>query len=187
MKIILPLMFVLLVSFPAAAQKRTVSANQKKVWISAEDERLRGQLKNDKSLYTLNCGLFEVISPNTPFSQSRINAQRENTRIRLLLYEASLARDKTVKAKMQCDNVGGNDSPYYMLVENGRIKYMGDYIPDGKGGLKLDSLYCDRLKIGAFAARPEDGILDFKSIDDSAYGDRALILQCQVGERSFIF
>ena len=180
------LLFVLLISFPVFAQKTTRPV-MKEVRISPEDVKHRRELSADQSVLSLTCGFFEAINKGGQYSESQLRTQRENSRIRLLLYEASRATDQTVKAKMQCANVGGNDAPFYMVVDKGKVKYMGDYIPDGKGGLRLDSLYCDRLNIGTMVARPEDGILDFAPLAPPYNTDKVLILQCKSGTRSFIF
>jgi hypothetical protein len=185
-RIFIPLL-VLLFCVPVCAQKTLRSSEWKKVQITKEDERLRMELKSDRSVLQISCGLFAPIDENIQYSQNRMRVQRENSRVRLLLYEASLGSDKKVRARMNCTGDAAAQTPYYMIVEQGKVKYMGDYIPDGKGGLLLDSFNCERLNIGTLTARELGGALEFTPLADRNYADKVLILQCQSGTKSFIF
>jgi hypothetical protein len=148
---------------------------------------MRADLKSDRSVMQISCGLFAPIDTNIQYAANRNRVQRENSRARLLLYEATLDPDKKARARMNCTGDAAAQTPYYMIVEDGKAKYMGDYVPDGKGGLLLDSLVCDRLNIGILAAREPGGVLEFTPLPDKNYGDKILILQCQSGTKSFIF
>lgn len=178
---ILFLSFLLLASFSSFAQEL------KKVDISPDDAKLREELRKDDTVSQINCGLFEKIDVNQPYAQTRLKAQAENSRIRLLLYEASQSKDKTVKAKIVCYKDERTDPANYLVVENGKVKYMGDYVPDGKGGLRLNSMYCDKLDIGTLAAKEKGGILDFQPLADKNYDGKILILQCRSGKKRNIF
>ena len=187
MKRILLLILVLLVCLPVCAQKISRSSDWKKVKIASEDEKLRAELKEDRSVLQISCGLFAPIDENIQYSENRSRVQRENSRVRLLLYEASLSPDKKVRTRMNCTGEAAAQTPYFMVVEKGKVKYMGDYVPDGKGGLRLDSMFCDKLNIGILAATEPGGVLQFTPLADQNYAGKILILQCQSGTRSFIF
>ena len=180
MKKILFLM-LMMTAFPVFAQ------NAPRVKPSVEHLTLRRELENDKSIMTIACGLLTEIDAKNPKAKNQIKAQKENSRIRLLLYQASKSKDQTVKAKYTCASGGGASASNFLLVDKGVTRYVEDLTRDKSGGFRINQLTCVDLKIGQLTKTAEDISFSFTPFEDENYGDKVIVLQCRTAERTFIF
>lgn len=180
MKTVFFSLLLLLPGFPIFAQ------NVPKQTLSPEHLRIRTELERDKTITPISCGLYTEIDVKRPTAQTEIKAQKENSRVKLLLYRASKTRDQTVKAKYTCTSVDKTPASTYLLVDKGRVRYIEDLTRDSSGGLRVNQLTCKDLLIGHLV-KNATGSYEFKTFEDENYGDKIIVLQCKTADRTFIF
>lgn len=181
MKKLLFLGLLLLAGIPVFAQKSETPK------LSPEHFRIRTELERDKSIVPITCGLFTEIDLKRPNAQNSVKAQKENSRIKLLLYQASKTKDQTVKAKYTCTSIENTPVNTYLLVDKGSVRYIEDLTRDSSGGLRVNRLTCINLLIGYLAKNAEGTSYEFKPFEDENYGDKIIVLQCKTADRTFIF
>lgn len=181
MKKVLFLGILLLAGIPVFAQ------NIQKPKLSLEDFRIRTELERDKTITPINCGLYTEIDRKRPKAQTEVKAQKENSRVKLLLYQASKTKDQTVKAKYTCASVENTPVNTYLLIDKGSVRYIEDLTRDSSGGLRVNQLTCKNLLIGYLAKNAEGTSYEFKPFEDENYGERIIVLQCKTTDRTFIF
>lgn len=155
--------------------------------LSPEHFRIRTELERDKTIMPITCGLFTAIDAKSPNAQNSLKAQKENSRVKLLLYQASKAKDQTVKAKYTCTSIENTPVNTYLLVDQGSVRYIEDLTRDASGGLRVNRLTCKNLLIGYLAKTGEEISYGFKPFEDENYGDKIIVLQCKTADRTFIF
>ena len=160
--------------------------NTQKPKLSPEHLRIRTELERDKTITPINCGLFTEVDLKRPKAQAEVKAQKENSRVKLLLYQASKTKDQTVKAKYTCTSVDKTPASTYLLVDKGIVRYIEDLTRDSSGGLRVNQLTCVNLLIGHLVKNAE-GSYEFKPFEDENYGDRIIVLQCKTADKTFIF
>lgn len=180
MKIALFSLLFLFSSFPVVAQ------NTQKPTLSPEHLRIRTELERDKTILPIKCGLYTAIDAKRPKAQSEIKAQKENSRVKLLLYRASQAKDQTVKAKYACTSIGNTPVNTYLLVDRGIVRYVEDLTRDSSGGLRVNQLTCKDLLIGQLIKNAE-GSYEFEPFKDENYRDKIIVLQCKTADKTFLF
>ncbi len=171
---------LLLAGIPVFAQ------NTQKPTLSLEHLRIRTELERDKTITPISCGLYTEVDSKRPTAQTEIKAQKENSRVKLLLYQASKTKDQTVKAKYTCTSVDKTPVSTYLLVDKGRVRYIEDLTRDSSGGLRVNQLTCVNLLIG-YLAKTAEGSYEFKPFEDENYDDKIIVLQCKTADRTFIF
>ena len=171
---------LLLLNFPVFAQ------NTEKPALSPEHLRIRTELERDKTITPINCGLYTEVDSKRPKAQAEIKAQKENSRVKLLLYQASKTKDQTAKAKYTCTSVENTPVNTYLTVDKGVVRYIEDLTRDASGGLRVNQLTCKDLLIGHLV-KNAGGSYEFKSFEDENYGDKIIVLQCKTADRTFIF
>lgn len=181
MKKVLFLVLLLLAGIPVFAQ------NSQKPKLSPEHFRIRTELERDKTITPINCGLFTEVDLKRKNAQTEVKAQKENSRVKLLLYQASKAKDQTVKAKYTCTSVEKTPVNTYLLVDKGSVRYIEDLTRDSSGGLRVNRLTCINLLIGYLAKNTEGTSYEFKPFEDENYYDKIIVLQCKTADRTFIF
>ena len=181
MKIAFFSFLLLLLSFPVSAQ------DSQKPKLSPEHFRIRTELERDKTITPINCGLFTEVDLKRKNAQTEVKAQKENSRVKLLLYQASKAKDQTVKAKYTCTSVEKTPVNTYLLVDKGIVRYIEDLTRDSSGGLRVNRLTCINLLVGYLAKNAEGTSYEFKPFEDENYGERIIVLQCKTADRTFIF
>src|SRR5215203_528114 len=142
MKTVLLSVLLLLAGIPVFAQ------NAQKPTLSPEHLRIRTELERDKTITPINCGLYTEVDLKRRNAQTEIKAQKENSRVKLLLYQASKAKDQTVKAKYTCTSVDKTPASTYLLIDKGSVRYIEDLTRDSSGGLRVNQLTCVNLLIG---------------------------------------
>lgn len=181
MKTVLLLVLLLLAGIPVLAQ------DSQKPKLSPEHFRIRTELERDKTITPIACGLLTEIDAKIPNAQKSVKAQKENSRVKLLLYQASKTKDKTVKAKYTCTSVENTPVNTYLLVDKGSVRYIEDLTRDSSGGLRVNRLTCVNLLIGYLVKNTEGTSYEFKPFEDENYGERIIVLQCKTADRTFIF
>lgn len=181
MKLALFSLLLLLAGIPVFAQ------NTQKPTLSPEHLRIRTELERDKTVTPISCGLYTAVDLKRPTAQTEIKAQKENSRVKLLLYRASKTKDQTVKAKYTCTSVDKTPASTYLLVDKGVVRYIEDLTRDSSGGLRVNQLTCKDLLIGHLVKNAAGTSYEFKPFEDENYGDKIIVLQCKTAERTFIF
>lgn len=172
MKNILFLSFLMLLSFPVFAQKDAAGEI-----LPPDKLELRTKLESDKSILELDCG-----------RKQSLEALKENSRIKLILYRASLRDDKTAKAKWRCSSLEATPMVGYLLVENGKISYIADFSRDEFGGYKFEKYDCNKLTIGTYGLNDKRSTYVFTPLDNADLeGKTNLGLQCTTENREFVF
>lgn len=177
MKITLFSLLFLFLSFPVIAQKPT---------LSPEHLRIRTELERDKTILPIKCGLYTAVDAKRPKAQTEIKAQKENSRVKLLLYRASKAKDKTVKAKYTCASMENAPVNTYLLVDQGTVRYIEDLTRDATGGLRVNQLTCNDLLIGHLV-KNKGGSYEFKPFENENYENKIIVLQCKTADKTFLF
>jgi len=179
MKKKLLLCLFLLLSFSVFAQKNATTN------LPPDELKLRTDLESDKTILTMGCGLFTELDLNHPYAKQSLELQKQAIEIRRNLYSASQDNNKTIKVKTFCGTDEGDTVVYYLIVEKGKVRYIGDYSRDPFGGLRVNSYDCDKLSIGYFV-RSEKG-LEFTPLKDKIDDKKIPVLQCRSENRNFIF
>lgn len=170
--------FILMTSISALAQ------GNETVCLSPDQLKLRADLENDKTILQIIYGESGKIGVK---SLNAENAEKENSRIRLLIYQASRTADKTVKGKKKAFSKEGTPMVGYLIVENGKTAYIADYSRDKFGGFKFIKFDCIKLFIGTYAINDKKSEMIFTPLEDKDLNGKTLALQCQTKNQSFIF
>lgn len=149
---------------------------------------LSKELANDKSIQPITCGLLtDADVKNKPNPENWLKAQKENSRVKLLLYQASKTKNQIVKAKYACESGGGATSVNYLTVENGNARFIEDLTRDASGGFRINRMTCKNLSIGYLEKDRQEVSYKFKPFKDENYGDKIIVLQCKTADRTFLF
>lgn len=161
--------------------------NVQKTSPSTEHLMLRKELESDKTILPIACGLFTEIDAKNPNAAELIKSQKENSRVKLLLYQASKTKNESIKAKYTCATGGGVETVNYLTVENGSARFIEDLTRDASGGFRINRMTCKNLNIGYLAKNKSDASYKFTPIRNENYGDKIIVLQCKTAERTFLF
>lgn len=170
-------LYILLTSVFATFAQETKTAQ-----LSPEKLKLREELESDRTMLNVSCG--QIYDP------ANIKMiEEENSRIRLLLYQASQIPNKTAKAKRNCATKEGTAVADYLLVENGDINYIADSSRDRFGKLTIEKYGCNKLIVGTYATQTKDGDtkIVFTPLEEKDLAGKVLSLQCKTENREFIF
>ncbi len=128
------------VFYQANAQKK-VDDN-----LPADERKLRDELEQEKSFLQAACTLTFMVDLDPKY----LHARNENNRIRLSLYEAARSGKGVVKAKQICPTEEGDNFVIYLIVEQGKIKYVEDYSRDPFSSMRVRSYTCSNLVLGSY-------------------------------------
>lgn len=181
MKKILFSAVLLIFAIPAYAQ------DAQRTMPSMEHLMMSRELENDKSVQAINCGLFTEVDAKKPDADAMRRAQKENSRVKLLLYQASKTKDQTFKAKYSCASGEGKEVVNYLFVKDGKARFIEDLTRDGSGGYRINSLTCKDLQIGYLEKGRGKISYEFKPFKDEKYGDKIIVLQCKTADKNFLF
>lgn len=173
MKKILFAVFFLLATVTTFAQKTDTRQ------ITPEEIKLRDELEADQSFLQMFCN-------NLGKSSRLLDAQKENLRVRWLIYEASQT-DKSVKAKRTCSTIEGTPVISYIIVEKGKAKLVIDASRDEYGSMRVHSYNCDKLLIGSYEFNKDKNEMTFKPLSREEVGTNVPSFQCQAADKSLIF
>ena len=154
---------------------------------TTDDLMLRKELENDKTILQITCGLFTEVDEKNMNAAEMIKSQKENSRIKLLLYQASKTKNETSKAKYTCATGGGVETVNYLTVQNGSARFIEDLTRDASGGFRINRMTCKNLQIGYLAKNKSDTSYKFMQFKNENYGDKIIVLQCKTAERTFLF
>ena len=174
-KVLFLCFFLFLISTTFAQEIKTAQ-------LSPEKLKLRQELESDQTMLEINCDRFDR-------DKNIQEIQKENSRIKLLLYKASQTSNKTVKARRVCSSVEGTVAADYLIVENGKISFFIDYSRDRFGGFKFDKYDCANLNIGTYEAQTKGGTTEmvFTPFGEKDLDGKTLSLQCKTESREFVF
>lgn len=153
--------------FPVFAQNTEVSKP------SSDDLRLRIELESDSSIVLIGGNI------------STESQKKEAVKNRIKLYRASKKKNKTIKVKLFVHSKEGNESVRYLIVQNGRVTFIGDYSRDPFGGLRIVTRNCDEVMIGHFVREEPSKDASFKPLKEKKIGKIWPILQCRSGQQMF--
>ncbi len=154
---------------------------------TTEHLMLRKELESDKTILPITCGLFTEVDAKNPNAAEMIKSQKENSRVKLLLYQASKLKNESLKAKYTCATGGGIENVNYLTVENGRARFIEDLTRDASGGFRINRMTCKNLNIGYLAKNKSEASYKFMPFKNENYGDKIIVLQCKTPERTFLF
>jgi len=172
MKRILFSFFFLLATVTTFAQKTDTRQ------ITPEEIKLRDELEADQSFLQILC--------NRGKSSRLPDAQKENLRVRWLIYEASRT-DKSVKAKRTCSTIEDTPVVSYLIVEKGKTKLVIDASRDKFGSMRVHSYNCDKLLIGSYEFNKDKNEMTFKPLSREEVGTNVPSFQCQAADKSLVF
>ncbi len=172
MKKILFSVFFLLATVTTFAQKTDTRQ------ITPEEIKLRDELEANQFFLQIPCNLGK--SSRLP------DAQKENLRVRWLIYETSQT-DKSVKAKRTCSTIEGTPVVSYIIVERGKTKLVIDASRDEYGSMRVHSYNCDKLLIGSYEFNKDKNEMTFKPLSREEVGTNIPFFQCQAADKSLIF
>lgn len=148
----------------------------------AGEIKLRDALEADETILKVECRI------GSGRYDDEASVRREATRIRLLVYEASLSKDKTAKIKQICHSVEGMPTATYLLVENGKFKFIIDTSRDRIGYMRVLSYDCSKLSIGTYAFDTKTSAMLFTPVaKPSDPGENIPYFQCLSRKKEFIF
>jgi hypothetical protein len=174
MRIILFLSFILLVNTAIFAQQIDLYKTP------LEELELRDRLESDESFLQMLCSKGK--GSHLP------EKQKENRRVRLLLYKAIQANDETVKAKYTCSTKEGTPVAGYVIVEKGKAKLIIDASRDKFGSLRVHSYDCNKLLIGDYGFDENKKKMIFTPVQkDENFDKRIPFFQCQTENKELVF
>lgn len=140
---------------------------------SPNDLRLRTELESDSSI---------VLIGGKTFTESQ---QKEAIKMRVKLYRASKKKNKTIKAKSFVHSTEGDMIVHYLIIEDGKAAFIGDYSRDPFGGLRIVIHNCDEVMIGHFVRDEPNKDASFKPLNEKNIGKIWPVLQCRSGQQTF--
>lgn len=154
---------------------------------SVEHSMLSKELAEDKTITAITCGLFTEIDMKKPNAADMVKLQKENSRVKQLLYQASKTKNQSVKAKYSCAPGGGIETVSYLTVERGTARFIEDLTRDASGGNRINQMTCKELNIGYLEKNKQDVSHKFKPFKDENYADKIIVLQCKTASKTFLF
>jgi len=146
------------------------------VQLSEEERRLRDELEEDTSILKMDCVPFSALEAR---NAKELAARSLNNRIRLALYDAARSGMGVVKAQRRCGTDEGDPVVSYMIVEQGKIKFVDDYSRDSFSSRRVYAKTCDKLVLGLFVENKDKREIVFRRLTDESKDKVAMILKCE--------
>lgn len=144
--------------------------------LSAEEQKLSDELKNDKEYIEVSCNRRSAIS----------NSDRD-TSYRLKAIEAFTKAGEKSKLKKSCGTVEGDPIFSYLTVEKGKAKFFIDTSQDDFGPRRVYAYECSQFDIGIYFNDLKAGRMVFQKIESSEGKDRQTVLRCLADSKELIF
>lgn len=155
---------------------QTVSGQRTKESLSAEEQKLSDELRQDQEYVQVSCERRQVV----------INPDKD-TSYRLKSVQAFQGEGEIQKLKKSCGTIEGDPITSYLTVEKGKARVFIDASQDKFGPKRVYAYQCSALDIGIYFNDLKAGTMVFQKIDAGAGKDQKLVLRCLADSRDIIF
>ena len=145
--------------------------------LSAEEQKLADELKNDREYIEVSCERRFAAAANSDRDSS----------YRLKAVQALTGAGEKSKLKKTCGTVEGDSIYSYLTVEKGKARFFIDSSQDDFGPRRVYASVCSELDIGIYFNDLKAGAMVFQKMESGEGKDRQLFLRCLADSKEFIF